>query len=111
MGDLLESQQGWSYGGSKLVKTDVANPCGLIAKYYFSDSYALTETGTNTAIPINEKGIAHNVDIDYKFKKPDDADDIQWLDVTNGNNPLFLISLSHRALHGVEPNGDLPYFY
>jgi hypothetical protein len=76
MSDLLESEQGYSYGGKKLSGNDTANPCGLIAKYYFQDAYALYETESMKMINISETGIAHKVDIDYKFKAPSDAETI-----------------------------------
>ena len=42
-------------------------PCGLVAKSFFNDTYALTTNGT-TPITIVQTGIAWDSDIQYKFK-------------------------------------------
>lgn len=57
-----------------------ANPCGLIAKSFFNDRYVFASATGN--IPINEKGIAWESDINLKYKKMDkpNADDFYWLD-------------------------------
>ena len=44
---------------SVLRTDDVAFPCGLIAKYFFNDTYSLSEQTTGTPIPIDETNIAH----------------------------------------------------
>lgn len=67
---------------------DIAFPCGLIAKYFFNDTYTLAEvvaTGKGPQIPIDETNIAQSVDRDYKFKMPDIAhpESTAWLNVTN----------------------------
>lgn len=54
--------------GTKLKSTDVANPCGLIAKYFFNDTYVLKDSADKN-ITIDETNIAHNIDREYKFKK------------------------------------------
>jgi hypothetical protein len=60
----------------------VANPCGLIAKYLFTDSYTLLDSSNNTItigihiifiIFIDETNIAHSVDKKYKFISPGNA--------------------------------------
>ena len=53
-------------GNTTLSSSTVANPCGLIAKYMFTDTYALTNL-TGGSIAIDETQIAHAVDRDYKF--------------------------------------------
>lgn len=70
-----------SIGGTQLSDGTVANPCGLIAKYMFDDSFRLAE-GTRT-IPIDQTKIAHDVDRDSKFKAPKNQDEIAWTDVEN----------------------------
>ncbi len=65
-----------SYGGYPLLSNDTADPCGLIAKYMFSDSFALADSTLINYIPIDETGIAHSVDINYKFKTPSNGDEI-----------------------------------
>ena len=69
-----------------------AVPCGLVAKSLFNDTYEL-KTAAGVTIPIDEKGIAWQSDIDYKFKNVANGtlvngsaknwDQIQWTDMTN----------------------------
>lgn len=86
MADLGDEIPKQSINGTPMKNKDVANPCGLIAKYMFDDTYKLYEgediTGKN--IFIDETNIAHSVDREYKFKKPENADNIQWRDVEDG---------------------------
>jgi hypothetical protein len=49
-----------------------ANPCGLVAKSFFTDSYNLTKNNGVTNFTLNEKGIAWESDIKYKFKNLQD---------------------------------------
>ena len=75
MGNLGSTNPGVAFGGNtSLSSTTVANPCGLIAKYIFTDRFAISQG--NTSIAIDEKNIAHSVDVKYKFKSPVDASDI-----------------------------------
>lgn len=62
----------------------VAMPCGLRAKYYFHDSYAIISPEGN-AIEISTESITWPVDLSNKFiaKNPQ----TQWLDVTS---PRFI---------------------
>jgi hypothetical protein len=69
-----------------------AMPCGLVAKSLFTDTY-LFKTLAGVNIPIDEKGIAWQSDIDYKFKNflngtlvngaAKNWDQVQWTDMTN----------------------------
>jgi hypothetical protein len=84
MSDLGSINPGTAFDKLTSLPSDiVANPCGLIAKYIFTDSYILNNG--NSSISINEKDIAHSVDVKYKFKSPENAPSIQWADVTDGN--------------------------
>lgn len=83
MSDLGDNIPKLSINNTTLRGDDVAFPCGLIAKYYFNDAYSLKETENDTDIPIDETNIAHSVDKDYKFKLPDNGENVAWLDVTN----------------------------
>lgn len=65
-----------TYGKVILKSTDPANPCGLIAKYFFSDSFKLYNSASAVTISIDETGIAHNVDKTYKFKSPTNSSQI-----------------------------------
>eukprot|EP00349_Pseudokeronopsis_sp_Brazil_P009852 CAMPEP_0202978080 /NCGR_PEP_ID=MMETSP1396-20130829/84631_1 /ASSEMBLY_ACC=CAM_ASM_000872 /TAXON_ID= /ORGANISM="Pseudokeronopsis sp., Strain Brazil" /LENGTH=144 /DNA_ID=CAMNT_0049716949 /DNA_START=232 /DNA_END=666 /DNA_ORIENTATION=+ len=64
-------------GSHNLSAKTAANPCGLIAKYIFTDSFTLVGPDGNNIV-INEKDIAHEVDKKYKFKNPENATEIQW---------------------------------
>jgi len=74
------------------------NPCGILPKYLFTDSFELISRQNYTRIIIDEENIASDYDKKYKFKKTEgDSDQVQWLDVTNGNythpnccSPYFL---------------------
>ena len=68
--------------GSNLTEKDIAWPCGLIAKYFFNDTYKLAETATGAIVPIDETNIAHPVDKNNKFKLPGNKS-VAWLDVTD----------------------------
>jgi hypothetical protein len=71
-----------SYGGVPLDRTAAANPCGLVAKSFFNDTYNVTYPNGSRVI-IDETGIAWPSDIENKFAKPPNASSIQWVDVTN----------------------------
>lgn len=66
-----------SYGGTALVSSEPANPCGLIARSFFNDTYSIT------GLTINESDIAWDSDVEYKFDKPSNSANIQWIDPTN----------------------------
>lgn len=82
MSDLGDSIPKVALDGTTLLGSDPAFPCGLIAKYYFTDRYSLATTAAPTVpIVIDEKNIAHEVDKDYKFKMPDNGRSKAWLNV------------------------------
>lgn len=85
MSDLGDSIAKVAIDGTTLKNEDVAYPCGLIAKYFFNDTYILEEKLTGTRIPIDDSNIAHKVDKEYKFKLPENSSprSTAWLDVTN----------------------------
>jgi hypothetical protein len=77
MSDLGSVNPGYAFDGkTPLISSAVANPCGLIAKYIFSDRFALINSITGQSLGIDETNIAHSVDISYKFKSPTDASQI-----------------------------------
>ena len=77
--------------GSSLLDSDPANPCGLIAKSFFNDTYKMSDSNM-TSIFIDETGIAWPSDKENKFFRPQNYMAIQWHDVTDGNFLLFLFS-------------------
>ena len=67
--------------GTNLTATAVANPCGLIAKSLFNDTYVLVSTTSSssgfvpgTPVNIDSSNIAWKSDVDYKFKPLDSPD-------------------------------------
>ena len=63
-----------SFGGEALLPHEPANPCGLIAKYAFDDTFTMFDG--SSSITIDETNIAHQVDINSKFKAPENAENI-----------------------------------
>lgn len=61
----------------------IANPCGLLPRALFNDTYAL-ETAAGSPIPIKETGIAWKTDLRTKYEKPSNWNETQWVDVENG---------------------------
>ena len=74
-----------------LVLDDAAFPCGLVAKSVFTDKFTLFKSNKDgTQFEINEKGIAWESDIEYKFKNSDgEWRKKQWLDVEDGKSLAF----------------------
>jgi uncharacterized membrane protein len=69
-------------GGKKLKDDDIANPCGLIAKSLFNDTYKLFNND-NTRIEINENDITWDSDLNGRYKRNKNYNDTQWTDVEN----------------------------
>mmetsp|Transcript_12255 Transcript_12255/g.23261 ORF Transcript_12255/g.23261 Transcript_12255/m.23261 type:complete len:205 (-) Transcript_12255:490-1104(-) len=67
---------------SKLDSGDVANPCGLVAKSYFNDTFSLARL--NETYDISEEGIAWESDLDLLYERTNDYQSKQWTDVENG---------------------------
>lgn len=67
VGDL-DPWQRISVGGTPLSNDAPANPCGLIAKSTFNDTYKIYPAATTNPKFINETGIAWSSDKEYKFK-------------------------------------------
>ena len=59
-----------------------ANPCGLIARSFFNDSYLLTSDETGLLVlDINPKNISWKSDRNGRYRRPKNAEKIQWMDV------------------------------
>ena len=67
--------------GSLLTSSNYAYPCGLIAKYFFTDTFSIKDSSGN-AVTLDETNIALNIDKDTRFKNTDNKSQ-QWLDFTN----------------------------
>ncbi|KAL4482553.1 hypothetical protein ABPG72_005796 [Tetrahymena utriculariae] len=80
--DLLPEQQFQYNQPIPLVPTDIAVPCGLIARSFFNDTFQLFQED-NTPIYIQESGIAWPDDKGNKFKMDQKNKDRYWIDVEN----------------------------
>ena len=69
---------------NELKDDDLAIPCGLIAKSFFNDKYALYKNSisNDNKITIDEKDIAWQADKDIKYKNTNDLSK-QWIDMTD----------------------------
>jgi hypothetical protein len=72
-----------TFKNETLKADDFANPCGLIAKSYFNDTYELY-ADDQVRVAVDETMIANNYDRDYVFKRHSDFAKLQWADVENG---------------------------
>lgn len=70
-----------SVGGFELNDSDIANPCGLIAKSLFNDTYGVSMGGI--PIFINETNIAWDSDLKGRYKNGYNWTYTQWTDVEN----------------------------
>jgi hypothetical protein len=96
----------YSIDGTKLVPTEPANPCGMIAFSYFNDTFNfLYPNGTN--ISLTTDGIAWPSDVNrYKLSNKS----LQWLDVTNPQvmNWMRIASLPSFRKVWARINNNLP---
>ena len=69
-------------GGNLLKDDDIANPCGLIAKSLFNDTYRLFNS-ENKQIEINENDITWDSDLNGRYKRNANYNNTQWTDVEN----------------------------
>lgn len=67
--------------GTPLDPDDVAIPCGIAAKFMFTDNYTLVNADTNVVYEITDEGIAWDSDINHKFNNIDLSR--QWVDMEN----------------------------
>ena len=103
--------------GKKLDGDMPANPCGLIAKSFFNDTFSLKRD--NKEVTLNEKGIAWESDIKHKFRNLENPpqgtwEDWQWLDVTNEHFIVWMRTAglpNFRKLYGRYDDGLEPGNY
>jgi len=95
-----------------LVDTDIAIPCGLIAKSFFTDTYKLYKPDGTTQVTISEKNIAWPSDRENKFKNPSPLDQTkQWQDMEDEHFIVWMRTAGlpdFRKLWGRIDNEDLP---
>lgn len=75
-----------------------ANPCGLVAKSLFNDTFTLMKGGTPQ--PLNDNGIAWESDIKYKFHNLINPPNGTWMDWqwTNVTNEHFIVWMRTAGL-------------
>lgn len=83
-----------TYTGLPLSGNDFANPCGLVAKAFFNDSYTLTDKndGKSEVVEIKSDGIANEYDKKHVFKKMNNSEKVQWINVEDGKI-IFILHL------------------
>ena len=69
--------------GHTFNKTDIANPCGLIARAFFNDTYTLHNNDLDMNIPINETLISNSYLRKQFYKRNKNYKEKQWIDVEN----------------------------
>ena len=83
------SNQQTALDGTVLASDSASHPCGLIAKYFFSDTYEVYKNDGSGTFPsanqitMDQDDISHSYD-DNKFKNVDGFASKQWLDLENG---------------------------
>ena len=65
-------------GKTLLNQSWAANPCGLVAKSFFTDSFAIFGKDNITNVAVNEQGIAWASDIEYKFANYPGSSPLTW---------------------------------
>jgi len=101
-----------SIGGNSLSASDVANPCGLIAKSLFNDTYQLFVN--DEQIFVNETGIAWDSDKNGRYKNTPNASLVQWTDVENEHFMVWMRPAGlpdFRKLWGRIPTSLIPGKY
>lgn len=81
-GDLFgdNSENMVSFTGHPLNPKDILDPCGLIARAFFNDTFTILKG--NEPVKINETDIAYSTDKKYMFKRSENPNK-QWIDVEN----------------------------
>ncbi len=96
--------------GGSLPPGSPANPCGLVAKSFFNDTFKLLQgDSSGTGIGINDTGIAWDSDKEYKFHNmAGNWQAYQWIDVTNEHFIVWMRTAglpNFRKLYGRIENG------
>ena len=80
MGDLGFDIEDRHYG-KELSDGKVANPCGLMARSLFNDTYILYKKNGDGSFDIKDDDIAWEIDKDEKFSRVDEYKEKSWTDV------------------------------
>ncbi len=97
-----ETSRAVSIGGYPLKEDDILSPCGLIARAIFTDRfelYSAKDPKNLRRIPINETGIANDIDKTKVYKKGPDAEKKQWIDVEDEH---FMVWMNMETFHNFQ---------
>mmetsp|Transcript_28166 Transcript_28166/g.24944 ORF Transcript_28166/g.24944 Transcript_28166/m.24944 type:complete len:167 (+) Transcript_28166:202-702(+) len=73
--DVKTPLYAWGNPNEPLDPDDPANPCGLVAKSFFTDRYELEDAAGET-ITMLEDGIAWDADVENKFKRAPNSENV-----------------------------------
>ena len=96
---IVDMQDLGFYTTLNISSSAPANPCGLVAKSYFNDTYSIVDS-SYSEIPMTSNGIAWDIDKEQKFKKSENSEEVQWIDVEKGKVYLehFIVWMSTAGL-------------
>ena len=70
------------FDGTVVDSNFTANPCGLIAKSVFNDTYSM-QNAAGDQVSIDDQNIAWDSDKENKFVNAENWESVQWLNVTD----------------------------
>ena len=73
---IVDMQDLGFYTTLNISSSAPANPCGLVAKSYFNDTYSIVDS-SYSEIPMTSNGIAWDIDKEQKFKKSENSEEVQ----------------------------------
>lgn len=107
--DILNNSQFTHYlNGDPIGPDDILNPCGLMARSVFNDSYSLyTDYEANKSIAISETGIAWESDLTSLFGHVPNYLNKTYIDVTDEHFVVWMrtaVTKSFRKIWGIIQN-------
>lgn len=102
-----------SVGGQDLVPDDIAIPCGLIAKSFFTDKYVLYDAKPDLPTANKKKIVSDDIawksDVEFKFKNQEgDWRSKQWIDIEDQHFIVWMRTAglpNFRKLYGNVKDG------
>ena len=89
--------------GTTINDTDIANPCGLVARSVFNDTMVMTDS-TGKEVKISTEGIAWKSDKDILFIHPEDYEHKLWTDNREERFIVWMrtaVTKNFRKMYGV----------
>ena len=93
MYEIKDDKNYTSIGGFQLLNTSNADPCGLFAKYHFTDTFQLLDP-SGAKLFINETGIAYPEHKKVLFKNGENWEKNQWINIEDEH---FIVWMSPEA--------------